>query len=181
MDRAAEPMRFAYADPPYPGLAHLYEEKREVDLGELVAGLVAFDAWALSTSARALPRVCAICVARGLAIRVGAWVRGRAGPSLPSTRVVNVWEPVVFCGGRSDASRRARQDALVFTPRVRLTEAVRVIGAKPAEFIWWVFDVLGARPGDEFVDVFPGSGGFGRAWGRFTEDRLSLEVKVERT
>lgn len=28
----------------------------------------------------------------------------------------------------------------------------------------WVFDLLGALPGDEFVDVFPGSGGVGRAW-----------------
>ena len=33
------------------------------------------------------------------------------------------------------------------------------MGAKPAAFCWWVFDLLGALPGDELVDLFPGSGG----------------------
>ena len=40
----------------------------------------------------------------------------------------------------------------------------RVVGAKPAAFCWWLFDLLGALPGDELVDLFPGSGGIGRAW-----------------
>lgn len=29
-----------------------------------------------------------------------------------------------------------------------------MIGAKPAEFCWWLFDLLGALPGDELVDLF---------------------------
>lgn len=49
-----EQRRIAYADPPYPGLAHYYIERREVDHVALLAVLRTFDGWALSTSARAL-------------------------------------------------------------------------------------------------------------------------------
>lgn len=31
-------------------------------------------------------------------------------------------------------------------------------GAKPREFCFWLFEVLNLHPGDEFVDLFPGSG-----------------------
>jgi len=47
-------MRLAYADPPYPGLAHYYPEKREADHPQLVSRLAAYDGWALSTSHKAL-------------------------------------------------------------------------------------------------------------------------------
>jgi hypothetical protein len=35
---------------------------------------------------------------------------------------------------------------------------------KPQAYCWWLFDALGAKPGDELVDVFPGSGAVARAW-----------------
>lgn len=57
-----------------------------------------------------------------------------------------------------------RIDSLVYRPGNRTTDPARVVGAKPAVFIRWIFDLLGALPGDEFVDVFPGSGGVSRAW-----------------
>lgn len=60
-----------------------------------------------------------------------------------------------------------RVDALVYRPGVRSTDPARVTGAKPAAFCRWIFDLLDARPGDEFVDVFPGSGGVARAWSVF--------------
>jgi hypothetical protein len=54
-------MRFAYADPPYPGTARKYYGDQptfagEVDHRQLVASLVdaGYDGWALSTSAKAL-------------------------------------------------------------------------------------------------------------------------------
>lgn len=46
----------------------------------------------------------------------------------------------------------------------RLTDPARVIGAKPAIFARWIFDLLGALPQDHFTDLFPGSGTFDRAW-----------------
>ncbi|MDM4761906.1 hypothetical protein QT381_02665 [Galbitalea sp. SE-J8] len=67
-----------------------------------------------------------------------------------------------------DASSRAgvtrRVDSLVYVARARTTDPRRVVGAKPAAFCRWVFDLLGAEPQDDFTDVFPGSGGVMRAW-----------------
>ena len=40
-------------------------------------------------------------------------------------------------------------------------------GAKPAVFARWVFDLLGAAPGDALDDLFPGSGAITRAWATF--------------
>jgi len=57
-----------------------------------------------------------------------------------------------------------RIDSLIYRPGNRTTDPARVVGAKPAVFVRWIFDLLGALPGDEFVDIFPGSGGVSRAW-----------------
>ncbi|MEN8672566.1 hypothetical protein, partial [Nocardioides sp.] len=88
----------------------------------------------------------------------------------------------VASAGAHDASALAgagrRLDVLQHTARPRLTDPHRVIGAKPAVFCRWVFDLLGATPVDEFEDVFPGSGGVQRAWDTFTavaRDASSLE------
>lgn len=32
----------------------------------------------------------------------------------------------------------------------------------------WIFDLLGARAGDQFDDLLPGSGGVARAWQAYT-------------
>lgn len=167
-----EPKRFAYADPPYPGMAHLYRDHRdyagEVDHRELVERLcdVGPDGWALSTSARALRDVWELCPP---GTWLAPWFRGER----PTTSWVplNAWEPVLVWGGRAHLSPvdARRLDALVYVSRPRLTDPDRVIGAKPAAFCWWLFDLLGALPGDELVDLFPGAGTIGRAW-----DRLEL-------
>jgi hypothetical protein len=65
------------------------------------------------------------------------------------------------CGDRRDGSRT---NVLICRPGPRTTDPGRVIGAKPAEFAYWLFDLLGARPGDTMIDLFPGSGTIGRAW-----------------
>jgi hypothetical protein len=44
----------------------------------------------------------------------------------------------------------------------------RVLGAKPAVVRRWIFEPLGAAPGDTLDDLFPGSGAVGRAWAAFT-------------
>lgn len=161
------PVRMAYADPPYPGKAGYYRDHPdyggEVDHAELVSRLeVHFPAgWALSTSAAALPDVLSHCTGE---VRVAAWFRGERPTS--SYRPLSAWEPVVFAGGRDELRQpdERRVDALVHVSRPRLTDPNRVVGAKPAEFCWWLFALLGLRPGDELVDLFPGSGGVARAW-----------------
>lgn len=178
---AGQPLRLAYADPPYPGKSRRYYGEHpdfdgEVDHAQLVAQLVdGFDGWALSTSASALPRILPLCPS---GTRVAAW--HRAERPTRSWGPLNAWEPVIYWGGRPLISAAAghdaslgtggtrRVDSLVYRPGVRTTDPARVIGAKPAVFIRWVFDLLGALPGDEFVDLFPGSGGVDRAWSTYT-------------
>ena len=63
--RAAQPVRLAYADPPYPGKARRYYDCDEVDHQALLSRLQQYDGWALSTSAEALPEVLALCVGGG--------------------------------------------------------------------------------------------------------------------
>lgn len=94
--------------------------------------------------------------------RVAAWVRG-ARPGR-AARPAQAWEPVLYWGGRADPDGPLRTDALVYASRPRTTDPARVIGAKPATFCRWLFELLGARPGDELADLFPGSGGVTRAW-----------------
>lgn len=165
------PMRIAYADPPYPGLSDYYighpDYAGEVDHAALLSSLQEYDAWALSTSARALPHICSLAVALGSEIRIAAWVRG--GRSARSRWPVSTWEPVVFAGGRRLPDSARVDDSLTRISRPRTTDNNRVIGAKPAAFCYWLFDLLDARPGDEFIDLFPGSGGVSRAWAVFSD------------
>lgn len=168
-----QPLRLAYADPPYPGQARLYRDHRdfagEVDHAELIGRLCSYDAWALSTSAAALPAIVELCVAEGLgdAIRVAAWVNGPIHTS--SFFPLSSWEPVVYTRARPNLEPdRPPADSLVHGRCRRATDPGRVIGSKPADFIWWLFDLLAAGPSDTLDDLYPGSGGIARAWSIYT-------------
>jgi len=151
------PASFRYDDPPYPGRAHLYPEREEVDHALLVEELCDEhpDGWALSTSASAVGDVLALCP-RG--VRVGAWRRQWR----PHLERAWSWEPVIFCGGR-------RQ------PRLRIPDSIEAAapvdwdlpGRKPHTFFLWVYLMLGADRGDSMVEGFPGSGGGALAWERY--------------
>ena len=160
--------RFAYADPPYPGNSHLYrghpDYAGEVDHAALLSRLATYDGWALSTSAAALPTILSIAVAQGLAVRVAAWIRG-ARPHATARHAVNGWEPVVYVPVASAGARGGRRvDVLIHGVTPMLTLPSRVIGAKPAAFCRWVFDLVGATPTDTLDDLFPGSGIVGKTW-----------------
>lgn len=167
------PLRLAYADPPYPGNAHLYRGHPhfggEVDHAALIDRLAAYDGWALSTSAAALPTVLALCPP---GVRVAAWHRGERPTA--SRWPLNAWEPVIYAGGRPlepahvDLQQDRRVDSLVHGVAPMTTLPGRVIGAKPAAFSRWLFHLLGAAPGDVFDDLFPGSGAITRAWHAYT-------------
>jgi hypothetical protein len=161
-------MRVAYADPPYPGCAHLYPEQREVDHAELIGRLVAEfpDGWALSTSSVALRTVLPLCPET---VRVMAWVKPFA-VFRPNVFPAYAWEPVLVCGGRrpgrgAPTLRDWVADAA--TP-ARIS---RTIGTKPLRFCFWLFGVLGLKDGDELVDLFPGSGGVVQAWEMYRRQR----------
>lgn len=164
-------MRFAYADPPYPGRAFYYPERQEIDHASLLERLTAEypDGWALSTSAPALRDVLALCPS---GVRVCAWVRPVRRTC--STRALSAWEPLVVADGRplpvasADGRRVAQglEDALVYRGRFRAFPGA-VLGMKPPQFSEWMFQQLGARPGDQLDDLFPGSGAVAAAWSRY--------------
>lgn len=167
-------MRVCYADPPYPGMAHFYGCP-ELDHVALVRDLREQfpDGWALSTASTTLEHVLDCCKAAGLSqakgdYRIGAWTKPFASFK-PGVNPAYAWEPVIFAGGRD----RSRDELTVRDfCAVNITLKRGFTGAKPEAFCWWVFDLLGLEPTDEFIDLFPGSGAVGRAWQSYCTERL---------
>lgn len=158
---------FAYADPPYPGLAARYYRDEptyagEVDHPALIASLRAsgYTGWALSTSAAALRDLLPLCPPHA---RVCAWVKPHGVPR--TTRGIHsTWEPVIVVGGRQ--RQPGVRDWLRAMPARLGGETLP--GRKPLAFCAWLFDLLGMQPGDTFVDLFPGTGIVTRAWGELS-------------
>jgi len=155
-------MRFAYADPPYPGLSSKYYRDEpsfagEVDHVELIASLKAsgYDGWALSTGAYALRDLLPLCPPDA---RVCAWVKP-IGVSSRSNGLHNTWEALIVVGGRQRPP--GRRDWLRAQPA---RGGGDLPGRKPIAFCAWLFECLGMRPGDELADLFPGSGVVTRCW-----------------
>ena len=155
-------LRFAYADPPYPGNARKYYGREttyggEVDHADLIASLTAggYAGWALSTSSRALGDILPLCPPGA---RVAAWVKPIGVP--PRTYGMhNRWEPVIVVGGRR--RRPGVRDWLAAMPA---RGGGDLMGRKPIAFCAWLFDLLGMIPGDELDDLFPGTGVVARSW-----------------
>ena len=131
----------------------------EVDHAALIASLrSSYDGWALSTSADSLQDLLPLCP-KG--VHVAAWHKPLAAQA--TTRGMhNVWEPVIVWPARE--LRPGIADALRALPA---RGGGDLIGRKPLKFCGWLFGLLGALPGDDFVDLFPGSGVVGRAWSAY--------------
>jgi hypothetical protein len=93
-------------------------------------------------------------------VRVSAWTKTFAAFK-PGVNPAYAWEPVIWRGGRKRGRDENTVRDWVSCP---ITLKRGVSGAKPDQFCFWIFDLLGMRHGDEFVDMFPGSGAVGRAW-----------------
>ena len=155
-------MTFGYADPPYPGQARKHyaleaaadgREAKEVNHPLLIAHLCDEfpDGWALSTSTVALRDVLPMCPPD---VRVCAWVKPFCSFK-PNVNPAYSWEPVIFRGGR----KRTREQATLRDHiACNITLRRGLSGAKPEGFCFWLFELLNIEPGDEFVDLFPGSG-----------------------
>jgi hypothetical protein len=162
-------IKFAYADPPYPGQAkRLYgnhpDYAGEVDHRELLERLHReYDGWALSTNMKSFPAVMKLCSDDLLAL---AWIKPMA-PPMGDNRIYS-WEPVIL-----KPARRPRipvRTHLVASPpgfTFRDTPGDHVIGEKPDAFAQWLFAAAGLLPSDNFDDLFPGSGAMGKAWRKF--------------
>lgn len=169
---ACGPMRFAYADPPYIGQAkrHYRKDPRcaEVDHRDLIERMTReYDGWALSLHVPSLKEILGYCPE---GIRIGAWVKPFA-IFKPGVNPSYSWEPVIFWGGR----KRGRS-----MPTVRdfvsanVTLKKGLAGAKPEDFCFWVFECLNIRAGDDFTDLFPGTGAVTAALQTFLTDRSEV-------
>lgn len=170
-------MRFAYADPPYLGLSKFYADRHPEAMiwddpgthARLIANLCSEypDGWAMSLHVPALRTILPMCPED---VRICSWVKPFASFK-PGVRVAYAWEPVIVRGGR----KGTREDRTVRDwVAANITMQRGLVGAKPRDFCRWVFEVLGAQPGDTLDDLFPGSGAVGAAWAEWVGEKSPL-------
>lgn len=166
-------MRIAIADPPYIGQSKKHygnhpDYAGEVDHEALICHLVTDfpDGWALCCSSPSLRFLLPLCPPE---TRVMAWVKPFCAFKV-NVNPAYAWEPVLVYGGR----KRTRDQVTVrdwIAANITLKRGVS--GAKPEAFCFWLFEVLGLQPGDELVDLFPGSGAVTEAWMRYQRQLTS--------
>ena len=172
----AQAMRVAYADPPYVGQAKRHYGRlggSEVDHAALIDRLCTDypDGWALSASSPSLRALLPLCPPD---VRVMAWVKPFCSFK-PGVNPAYAWEPVLMRGGRQrDRSAETVRDWVA----ANITLRRGLAGAKPEAFCFWLFSVLGLRPGDTLDDLFPGSGAVTRAWARYQRQLEPRSVEV---
>jgi hypothetical protein len=100
--------------------------------------------------------------------RIGAWVKPFASFK-PNVNPAYAWEPVLFRPARG-------YDRADLTLRDWVSEVITLqrgmVGAKPETFCLWLFAILGAKPEDDFIDLFPGSGAVSDAWYKFSHQTV---------
>lgn len=165
-------MKVAYADPPYLKQAQKLYSDADFDRIErweqLIHDLCQHwpDGWAMSLSSTSLRQILPLCPED---VRIAAWVKPFASFK-PGVNPGYAWEPVIWRGGRK---RRARTEWTVpdfVSARIAFEKGLP--GAKPEEFCWWLFGLLGLRAGDDLVDIFPGTGIVGRTFEAFQRQHL---------
>lgn len=172
-------MRFAYADPPYPGQsAKRYADHPdyagEVDHRALLRRLDDdYDGWILHTASTTLAEVLVHAGEERIGdFRIMSWVKPFAAFKR-NVSVAYAWEPVLVKSVRKPvvSGRLVMRDWIAesITLRRGLT------GAKPEKVCRWVFEVAGLEPDDELCDLYPGSGAVSRAWDTWRNElRLDL-------
>ncbi|NIQ76677.1 MAG: hypothetical protein GTN93_00955 [Anaerolineae bacterium] len=158
--------KIAYADPPYMGCAHLYkghpDYKGEVNYLELTARLAhEYDGFILHASSTSLYVLEHMLRPVCMNYRVMPWVK----PFCAFKRNVSVayaWEPVIVrpCRKPVVTGRCVMRDFI----SCGITLKKGLVGAKPPTVIRWAFEMVGAQPGDELHDMYPGTGIVAKTW-----------------
>lgn len=177
-------MKLIYADPPYLGQCASYDHfhndggpmpwdgqcwDRASTHDSLLHFLMGADGFAYSCNPTDLDRL----RPGNYGARLGAWTK--TWHQIRPTTVQYAWEPVIFKPGRKDNKR---------TPMVRdwlscaVAKQTGQRGAKPDAFNDWILDLLVYENGDDFTDLFPGSGSMSRAIERKLR-RLPLTAPVD--
>lgn len=160
-------MRIGYADPPYPGCAHLYRDHPdyagEVDHAALLDRLSSeFDGFVLHTNAT--PSTIALLaplIEKIEGARWMAWTKPFAAFKR-NVPVAYAWEPVVVKAVRKPVVRHR------IVMRDWVSESITLkrglTGTKPDKVCRWAFEMVGAEPSDTLVDLFPGTGAVTASW-----------------
>lgn len=154
-------MKIAYADPPYIGCAKKYPEQTEVDHQKLILDLEGYDAWALSCHSPSLKILLPMCPDN---VRVGAWVKPFCSFK-PNVNPAYAWEPVLYV----PLPRARGVDTVRDWVSANITLQKGIAGAKPTNFCYWLFELLGASPTDEFYDLYLGTGVVTKCWQSWCE------------
>lgn len=185
-DAVSQVLTIAYADPPYLGCCGLYNhhhpdgrcwddpETHRLLIEQLVSRYP--DGWAMSCKSGSLRTLLPMCPDD---VRVGAWVKTFCAFK-KGVRPAYAWEPVIYWRGRNPGSGFPHAPPIKggkqTTPKDFIAEPITLkrglTGAKPERFCLWMFDLMGLRPSDDFVDLFHGSGAVWRAWEKFCESSL---------
>jgi hypothetical protein len=173
-------LRIGYADPPYPGCAHLYKDHPdyagEVDHTDLFRRLAEFDGWVLHTNSTTLDHVYQCAREAGVdGYRTMAWVKPFAAFKR-NVSVAYAWEPVLV----KPARKPVVDESMVWRDWIAegITMQRGLTGAKPEAVCHWAFNVVGATPDDELEDLFPGTGAVTRAWDSWCAQRPLFEVAL---
>ena len=183
-------MKFAYADPPYIGQAKRHYSHdplcAEVDHPELIAKLMREfpDGWALSASSTSLDRIIPL-LPKGF--RIAVWCKSFCAFKR-NVRPCYAWEPVIFFGGRNpiNGHRAAipERNGKQLTPKDFIVEPITLkkglVGAKPEKVCRWILDLLNVQPGDEVVDLFPGTGIMGKVAEEITSYKPQIALQDNR-
>jgi hypothetical protein len=167
-------MKIAYADPPYLGCGRRYYNRPEWDKVETHQALISKlidefpDGWALSLHTPSLQVILPMCPTD---IRIAAWVKPYSGASYPNINPIYAWEPVIYRGGRKGRDNQSTVDWISQS----CPKSNDFVGQKPRKFCLWLFALLGLRPDDHFVDLFPGSNAVGAAWSEFINDQTAQQ------
>lgn len=158
-------MKIAYADPPYVGCAHLYKDHAdyagEVDMAQLIEQLQNYDGWVLHAAATPASMAVLAPLIVPTGARWMAWVKGFAAFK-KNVSVAYAWEPVIVKAARKPvvSKRRVMRDWI----QESITLKRGLTGAKPEAVCHWAFEMVGARPEDDLIDFYPGTGAVIRAW-----------------
>jgi len=172
--------RIAYADPPYLGCSGYYPEHEEVDHKKLLENLSwNYEGWALSCSTPSLGILLNHYLVEGRVqtgvVRVAAWVKPFASFK-PNVNPGYAWEPVIFKPARETRDRKERTVRDWVAANITIKKGL--VGAKPASFCYWLFELLGAQPNDEFYDLFTGTGIVTKCWQSWCEMKQQKQLEL---
>lgn len=167
-----QPIRLAYADPPYLGCCNKYDHGHGAGGDRPFDGLCwdepethrllfayldeHYDGWAYSMTSTTLAQLLPMVPHA----RVAAWVKPFASFK-KNVRICYAWEPVLFVPGRREQQEGVPYGRDFIAERITMQRGFT--GTKPERVCRWVLDLLGYVEGDEVDDLFSGTNPMARA------------------